>query len=204
MTTKLFKAAALACVIGWAGAGVAKADLIDGQISIFGTNVVDLSTNTIKFLPGSSFTTLFASTGDFTPFGVVLNPVTMRNENVVQGYTPALLTVGSNLTCGTGGVIGGCFFQTTLGGVTAGFDLDAYTVDETNGLAINGTGIAYLTGFDPTPGFFQFTTQATGGVNISFSATAAVPGPIVGAGLPGLLVACLGLIALARRRRIAA
>jgi hypothetical protein len=30
---------------------------------------------------------------------------------------------------------------------------------------------------------------------------AAVPGPVVGAGLPGLLMACAGLIALARRRR---
>jgi hypothetical protein len=40
------------------------------------------------------------------------------------------------------------------------------------------------------------TTGNTGLVDIS-----SVPGPIVGAGLPGLAMACTGLVALARRRR---
>jgi len=51
--------------------------------------------------------------------------------------------------------------------------------------------------------FFNFYTfQATIGNVLLASMTAeAVPGPIVGAGLPGLVVACGALIALARRRR---
>ena len=42
------------------------------------------------------------------------------------------------------------------------------------------------------------TEGCTGTQNIAISA---VPGPIVGAGLPGLIIACGGLLALARRRR---
>jgi hypothetical protein len=51
--------------------------------------------------------------------------------------------------------------------------------------------------------FFNFYTfQATiGNVLLASMTTALVPSPIVGAGLPGLIVACGCLIALARRRR---
>jgi hypothetical protein len=49
--------------------------------------------------------------------------------------------------------------------------------------------------------FFNFYTFDALIGNVLLASITAVPGPIVGAGLPGLIAACGALIALARRRR---
>jgi PEP-CTERM motif len=84
------------------------------------------------------------------------------------------------------------------GGLTYSFSMNSVSVlnsdPNDDQLGLFGTGVVSITGFDPTPGDWNFTAQSAGGVTFSFSAsTSAIPEPgsllLLGLGLTGLAAA---------------
>jgi len=104
---------------------------------------------------------------------------------------------------GAGGVTSYSVYQVNLGTQTltangstcqAGPPASAGVVTGCNPLLT----ISSLPNFSYIVGFLE---QPGGNIATALSGALLVPGPVVGAGLPGLIAACGGLLALARRRR---
>jgi hypothetical protein len=177
----------------------ASAATLTGQLSIFGTSILDSQAQTVTFLSADPFQSmgprygigdgLAFETGSFTALGDG-GSLVWRNQGIPLNFNN--LGTGSDLFCGDS-----CLLAGINNGVTFTFNVLSATASSLDGLTVLGIGLVGLTGFDPTVGSFSLTSQ--GGFNLGFTVDppTAVPLP---AAAP-LFMAGLALVGWASRRR---
>jgi hypothetical protein len=214
--------------VAWCFATPASADIVGGSVCENSTNAQNATVaNALACSPTLTFQTNdgAGNTLNFTDFaggngtlGVFLE----SNGMVTTGATLAA-HVNDPLSNGVGpgaGSLGDLFLFTGTVSVTHG---QTFTVNHDDGLQLkifDGTpgGLLVIDAAGPTSPTTTIVTYtgATGTFNFQMAygeccgdpaelnialPLQTVPGPIVGAGFPGLMAACGGLLALARRRR---
>jgi hypothetical protein len=153
---------------------------VDFDVDLFGTNAF------VKTGSGDDQAFKFNATG------VVLGDITVNQND--PGQTLAAQT-GSFSGDGTGPFSFGIACTTCGGGASNAFSTDI--IFHVANATISDFTAANSSGFT----FVADILGSTGNTGPVASTTAAVPGPIVGAGLPAVIAGCGGLLALGRRRR---